>query len=91
MSDELETQQVVEVDWGPNDLLVVTTDRHLSAEQRESLRAALTAAASGDGRKALVLDGGLSLTVLHKYETANQADEGDTEPHEFYMDGTPIR
>lgn len=70
--------------------MVVTTDRHLSAEQREALRTALTAAALGDGRKAIVLDGGLSLTVLHKYEMADHVDD-DTDAHAFYMDGTPIR
>jgi hypothetical protein len=59
-------QVVVELDLGPNDMLVLTTEQRLSEDTCERLRATLDDAIKSEGRTALVLTEGLSIQVVHR-------------------------
>lgn len=62
---ESEIRRIEVIDIDPNDTVVITCDRHLSAQQCDKIRNAWETHAK-IGKKILVLDGGLSIDVLRQ-------------------------
>lgn len=58
--------EYVEVTLGENDLLVIETEKTLSAEQRESLIKHLTSLIVDREGKVLILDSGMKVKVVHR-------------------------
>lgn len=82
MSDESEKQQAVEINMGPNSLLMIQCPTFLTPEQRASLRDSLSGVLEQPGRKCFVLEGGMTAVVLHR-----DSEDGD-EDGPTYLDGT---
>lgn len=59
-------QTVIELDLGPNDMLVLTTEQRLSMDAVRNLREHVGEAIKREGRTALVLTEGLSIQVVHR-------------------------
>jgi hypothetical protein len=58
----------IEFDLGPNDILVLTYPKFLTAEQRNILKTKFDGILDKQGRQVMILEGGLTYSVLHRPE-----------------------
>jgi hypothetical protein len=57
---------VIEIDLGRNDILVIQCEKMLTIEQREYIKRMAENTIKSDGRACLILDAGLTYSVLHR-------------------------
>lgn len=59
-------QAVLEMEFGPHDILVIESEKMLSETVRNKLHDGVMKAVTSDTIRALILDGGLTVKVLHR-------------------------
>jgi len=72
LAQTLESMQIEVAHLGPDDYIILTTERHLSDDEVSQIEANVAKPLSG--RKIIILDGGLKLAVVHPDGGANDAD-----------------
>ena len=60
---------VIEIDLGPNDILVLTYPKFLTPEQRDLIKTKFDAMLEKKGQQAMILEGGLTYSVLHRKDS----------------------
>jgi hypothetical protein len=57
----------IEFDLGPNDILVLTYPKLLTAEQRNILKTKFDGILDKQGRQIMILEGGMTYSILRRY------------------------
>jgi hypothetical protein len=61
-----EQQKPIELELGDNDILVLSYPKLLSQEHRENIRSKFEGMLEKEGKQIIVLDGGLTYSIIHR-------------------------
>ena len=61
-----QTENLVEINLGENDFIVFSTEKVLTLQQRENMKASWDKFLSNKDNKFMVLEGGIKFTVVHR-------------------------